>query len=209
MELKDVISGGNTADVPSVVSGLLPNSGTSLQEALQSVSKELESLTAASAAQLEAVGSNTEAVLGNTAAQSSGGLKGAASSIGKAASSFLSGGLGMIPIVAAVRSLFGGSESETATPVKYTAPAPIQIETSGKLNWSSGSQNGSDSSASYAGAGASEPAGNTAAASAPQITIQVQAMDSRSFMDHSGDIARAVREAMLNMHSLNDVINDG
>jgi hypothetical protein len=207
MELKDVISGDYTADVPSVVSGLLPNSGISLQDALQSVSKELESLTATSAAQLEAVGSNTEAVLGNTAAQSSGGLKGAASSIGKAASSFLSGGLGMIPIVAAVRSLFGGSESETATPVKYTAPAPIQIETSGKLNW--GSQNGSDSSASYAGAGASEPAGNAAAASAPQITIQVQAMDSRSFMDHSGDIARAVREAMLNMHSLNDVINDG
>jgi hypothetical protein len=33
-------------------------------------------------------------------------------------------------------------------------------------------------------------------------------MDSRSFMDHSYDIARAVREAMLNMHALNDVISD-
>jgi predicted nucleotide-binding protein len=42
----------------------------------------------------------------------------------------------------------------------------------------------------------------------PQITIQVQAMDSRSFIDHSQDIAKAVREAMLNMHSLNDVISD-
>ncbi len=44
--------------------------------------------------------------------------------------------------------------------------------------------------------------------SAPQITVQVQAMDSRSFMDHSQDIAKAVRDAMLNMHSLNDVISD-
>jgi hypothetical protein len=41
-----------------------------------------------------------------------------------------------------------------------------------------------------------------------EITIQVQAMDSRSFMDHSHDIAKAVREAMLNMHALNDVISD-
>jgi hypothetical protein len=43
---------------------------------------------------------------------------------------------------------------------------------------------------------------------APNITIQVQAMDSRSFLDHSAEIAQAVREAMLNMHSLNDVVND-
>ncbi len=46
------------------------------------------------------------------------------------------------------------------------------------------------------------------AAPAPQVTINVQAMDTRSFLDHSGDIARAVREAMLNTHSINDVVND-
>ncbi len=33
-------------------------------------------------------------------------------------------------------------------------------------------------------------------------------MDSRSFMDHSDDIARAVREALLNAHSLNDVMSE-
>ena len=31
-----------------------------------------------------------------------------------------------------------------------------------------------------------------------QITVQVQAMDSQSFLDHSNDIAQAVRQAMLN-----------
>ena len=41
-----------------------------------------------------------------------------------------------------------------------------------------------------------------------QVTVNVQAMDSRSFLDRSGDIAAAVREAMLNMHSINDVVND-
>jgi hypothetical protein len=43
---------------------------------------------------------------------------------------------------------------------------------------------------------------------APQITIQVQAIDSRSFQDHSAEIAQAVREAMLNSHALNDVVNE-
>jgi hypothetical protein len=40
------------------------------------------------------------------------------------------------------------------------------------------------------------------------VTIQVQTMDSRSFLDNSNQIARAVREAMLNSHALNDVIGD-
>jgi hypothetical protein len=33
-------------------------------------------------------------------------------------------------------------------------------------------------------------------------------MDSQSFMDRSADIARAVREAMLHMHPLNEVIGE-
>ena len=50
-------------------------------------------------------------------------------------------------------------------------------------------------------------AGSTSQAnSAPQITVNVNAMDSQSFMDRSTDIANAVREAMLNMHPINDVV---
>jgi len=41
-----------------------------------------------------------------------------------------------------------------------------------------------------------------------QITVQVQAMDSQSFLDHSGDIALAVRQAMLQSSVLNDVIRE-
>ena len=41
-----------------------------------------------------------------------------------------------------------------------------------------------------------------------QITVNVSAMDARSFLDRSGDIALAVREAMLNLNSINDVVND-
>ncbi len=47
-----------------------------------------------------------------------------------------------------------------------------------------------------------------AANSAPQITVNVQAMDARSFLDRSNDIALAVRDAMLNMNAINDVVNE-
>jgi hypothetical protein len=43
---------------------------------------------------------------------------------------------------------------------------------------------------------------------APQVTVQVQTIDSKSFLDHSGDIANAVRHALLNGNSLSDVISE-
>ena len=43
-------------------------------------------------------------------------------------------------------------------------------------------------------------------AQAPQVTVQVQALDSQSILDRSGDIAAAVRQAMLESSILNDVI---
>jgi hypothetical protein len=59
---------------------------------------------------------------------------------------------------------------------------------------------------------ASEPqasvGGNRNSGAIQNITVNISAMDSKSFMDRSDDIARAVREAMLHSHSLNDVVND-
>jgi hypothetical protein len=42
----------------------------------------------------------------------------------------------------------------------------------------------------------------------PQISVSVQTMDAQSFLDNSDQIAQAVRGAMLNLSSINDVIND-
>ena len=47
-----------------------------------------------------------------------------------------------------------------------------------------------------------------APAPAAAVTVNVNAMDARSFMDRSDDIARAVRDAMLHMHPLNDVVDE-
>ena len=59
------------------------------------------------------------------------------------------------------------------------------------------------SSAAAYGSGAGQ--GGTAA---PQVTVNIQAMDAQSILDRSGDIAQAVRSAMLNMSAINDVISD-
>jgi len=40
------------------------------------------------------------------------------------------------------------------------------------------------------------------------ITVNIQAMDARSFLDRSNDIALAVRDAMLNLNPINDVVNE-
>ena len=42
----------------------------------------------------------------------------------------------------------------------------------------------------------------------PQVSVTVNAMDSQSFLDRSEDIARALRQAMLHMHPVNDLISE-
>jgi uncharacterized protein YggE len=66
-----------------------------------------------------------------------------------------------------------------------------------------GGSPGSSPATSQAGSSGAAPA-----AAAPQITVNVQAMDARSFMDRSNEIALAVRDAMLNMNAINDVVNE-
>ena len=47
-----------------------------------------------------------------------------------------------------------------------------------------------------------------ALAAQPQVVVNVNAMDTQLFMDRSNDIARAVRDAMLHMHPVNDLISE-
>jgi hypothetical protein len=106
--------------------------------------------------------------------------------------------------------------------VKFAMPAALDIEgadTGQGLGNADYDQMGAPRA--YNGRTVAPPADNTvsgptggqtasaAGAHSPaQITVNVQAMDARSFMDRSGDIAAAVRDAMLNLNTINDVVND-
>lgn len=149
-------------------------------------------------AQTQATSSNTDALAQNSQAKSSSSV-GSASEVLNTASSFLGGGLSAMPLVSLFSSLFGGGQAQQPAPlVPFSLPPSLNLQstTSGQeVSWG---ENGLPRSA---------PAG-VASNAGQQITVQVQAMDSQSFLDHSDDIAQAVKKAMLNMNSINDVITN-
>jgi hypothetical protein len=107
----------------------------------------------------------------------------------------LTGGLFVSPILAGLRALFGGGNPEPLPEiVKYSKPDPVSLDL-GLL----------DSGATLTSV--SRGAGDQPRVT-PAITVNVNAIDSRSFSDHSESIARAVREAMLNSGALSDVVGE-
>ena len=120
--------------------------------------------------------------------------------IGSTLGGVLGGGLGLAPLVSGIAGLFGGGDSSTPAALPtYMAPLPINLD--------AGFSEGGGGAFGVDAAQGSAPRAMTNS-SAAQITVQVHAMDSQSFMDHSQEIAQAVRQAMLNMHSVNDVMSD-
>ncbi len=103
-----------------------------------------------------------------------------------------------MPLVSLFSSLFGGGQSQQPAPLtSFSLPPSLNLESSTDGQSVSWGENGLPKSTASGGASAGQ-----------QITVQVQAMDSQSFLDHSDDIAQAVRQAMLNMNSINDVITN-
>ena len=109
-------------------------------------------------------------------------------------------------MISGISSLFGGDHQATPPPlVKYGLPAALQYE--GAVT-----NNGTVSSFDYNDRGGirtmDAPQAAQQSPSSAQVIVQVNAMDSKSFMDHSDEIAQAVRAAILNSSSLNDVISE-
>jgi len=171
---------------PTIGVGVTSNN-SDLATSLSQAGQQIAQLQSAYQQQAALITANTQALQGNTSAQAG---HSALSTAGGLASSLLGGGgLGLLsPLISGIASLFGGSSAPKPLPI-YVPPPPIAIN--GMLN--SATPNAA-------------PAGGTQAAAAPQVTVNVNAMDSQSFMDHSTDIANAVREAMLNMHPINGVV---
>ena len=129
-----------------------------------------------------------------------------------AVSKVFTSGLGLVPLVSGLLGLFGGSGSEQPPPlVKYPMPDRIYFQGAdvGANVYSADTDQMGMPRAYQAAPAVTPDAGGTPNASAgPQISVNVQAMDARSFLDHSNEIAQAVRQAMLNLSSINDVVSD-
>lgn len=143
------------------------------------------------------VGGLSGSVLGTVASSSSGG-----GTVETVAMDVLKSAFGLVPIVSGLLSLFGGGDSPAPEPlVKYALPSSIDYQAM--------EVNGGFSGGDYDQMGVPRAYGSGMGATpAPGITVNVQAMDARSFLDRSSDIAAAVKDAMLNLNSINDVVND-
>ena len=136
------------------------------------------------------------------------GLAGRAGGGGGILGGLLSGGLGIASLGLGLARLFagggGGNIQQPPAVTKYQAPPSLALEVA----------NTDNAAAGYAvtdqgQAGEVRVASETRTmAVQPQVTVNVSAMDSRSFLDHSAEIAQAVRDAMLYMHPVNDLINE-
>ena len=147
------------------------------------------------------------------------------------ASTVLKSGFGLAPLVSGLVSLFSGGDTPAPEPlVKYALPASVAFQGAETAAGTTGvdyDQSGTsrvyaarstpgsmpDSTAAVqatppSGSNGGQSANGASTAQAPQITVNVQAMDARSFLDRSNDIALAVRDAMLNMNAINDVVNE-
>jgi hypothetical protein len=167
-----------------------------------SASQQLQSLNAIN----ENLMTESLRAMQSSQTNSGGGVGSVLGSIGGA----LEGGLGVGSLISGIADLFGsGSGSAPAAPTPYMQPLPINLD-AGFSSASGGGLFATDSgqgnvqramTSPGSGSGSSTPSSSNGA-----ITVQVQAMDSQSFLDRSQDIAMAVRQAMLETTVLNDVI---
>lgn len=227
---------GNTRSVDEIA-GYASRNGSSadVTSAIQDATEQIRQLQSTTQSSIDTLSANTEAIEAHGGSEQSAGgsllqtLQGTASGIlggGGILGGLFGGGL-LGGLFSGIAGLFGGS-SQPPTFTEYQAPASqnFELTTSGGatgdgvddehgnprmapmvemgLSGLSGLQAGGGQADAANGAVSN---GSTGAGRA-QITVNVQALDSQSFLDRSADIANAVRSAMLNMHSINDVIGD-
>ncbi len=117
----------------------------------------------------------------------------------------LTGKLGSLanlnPIVAGLMKLFGrgiGEEQAILTKIERPAALSYQGGVAERTGWGMGEID-------YSASGMPRAADRFA--STP-VVVQVQTIDSRSFLDHRDEIASAVKQALLESHGLGDVMRE-
>lgn len=172
----------------------------SLAEELERLNRQIEQLRGVEQTALESTQENTQAIVQNTSAKGGDG-ESRAQSVGRGLASIFTSGLGFVPLIGGLLSLFGKRSEEEAFPV-IPVVRPNQVEIAQAIT------PGGLAAFDYDQSGLIRPmsAPGTTVTAGPQVTVNVQAMDSRSFLDNRAEIARAVREALLESQRLNDVL---
>jgi hypothetical protein len=191
------LSVDNTPTVPGLTGSDASGAPGTVDQQVSSLSTQLDNLKALQQAHLAAL-TGIQGFVGN--GSSSSGRMATGTSGTSLAASLLSAS-GISPIITGLLNLFGGTNTQTAQPlVPFTLPPSVHY--AGALQAS-----GNVTPVDYGQNGMARPLGS-GGSSQQSVQVQVNAIDSKSFLDHSEEIAQAVRQALLNSSNLKDVIAD-
>jgi hypothetical protein len=130
-------------------------------------------------------------------------LAGLAGSGGGGFGGFLKSGFGLAGLGLKIAGLFGKKQPEPVTFTPFELPPGLSFEAANTSNILGGfprvDRGQGDEPRSFR---------RELAAQQPRVVINVNALDTQSFLDRSSDIASAVRDAMLHMHPINDMIGE-
>ena len=154
-----------------------------LPEAMTSLASQIELLRNAQQSQVDAVADYTKAIAEGLSSQR---LQDAAASARNSLG--LSGISAVSPIISGLLRLFGRGPDDPAIPAAPVA-RPEQVRYERTLY-------GEDSRPASQGTGPL------------QVTVNVQTIDSRSFAEHSSDVAMALRRALLESNVIHDVLSE-
>ena len=150
---------------------------------------------------------NTRALLQNRRAIGTGQslLTGLFSSAGRGggSSGLLGSGLGLVPLGLRIAGLFRRRQAEPRSFTPFELPPSLSLEVANTHNILTGFPR-----VARKQGGEVKIIRQEVPAAQPQVTVNVNAKDTQSFLDRSEDIAGALREAMLHMHPINDVIGE-
>lgn len=107
------------------------------------------------------------------------------------------------PIAGLIAGLFAGKSEPAAVPVAATYLRPESLRLEAGFD---GAKDPSITAVARQEGGQFRPTDGANAGA--QVVVQVQAMDSRSFLDHTPEIAEAVKRALLESNGLRDVLGE-
>ena len=157
---------------------------------------------------------NTAATIQNSTAAAGFGTGGAAGGSGGLLGKLLGGfsrGLSLASLGFGLLNLFRGPQKSPLDLKPFQSPTSLSLEVANTDNILRGLPRfdfSADGTPRPIDAAASSAVAGAAGQSPVQVTVNVSAMDSRSFLDNAPVLAQAVREAMLHMHPINQLVRE-
>lgn len=187
---------------PSTVGGVLSNMIQQLNTSNASIAGQIRDIGAATTSNLDRIGQSLTPPASAVTSSSTGkDLLNAINPVSNSKGTNILTSLFLGPVWKGLFSLFGGGggEQEAVPLTKFNFPDQARTDLAASLR-----SDGQSSSVRTDAFGLSQ----AAPVAQPSIQISIQALDARSILDRSDDIAAALKQAMLSNHEINDNLSE-